>query len=418
MRTHGVGVFLLGVVGLACGSSAAKVGAGDAAPLVFPPDSGTGVGKDAAHDAVVAVDAPPAPCGSPDASPTEACGALALTTSSVTSRPRNHHVTLTTTLASGVTMLYAIGGADVNSVLGNVDRVPLNADGSLGAWVAEPPLLTPSGGLVAEIVGNVIVVAGGRDAFGYTNLAASAVIQPDGSLSPWSTAPGLSAARMHGGSITRGSTVWVLGGFANSQIWGDVESATVAPDGTVSAWQPAGQLPGAMSHFTVNLVGEDDVYLTGGLAQPATGNPPDLAATWHGKILADGTLGSWVQGPDLLVAEAAHAAFVYGGHLTVCGGINDVPAEEDRCWRSPIAADRSLGAWAETATLPFGRGHVHQMPVVGSTVYAIAGAIDFNLDSSTQIVLGTFTGAAAMIKRDRPPPILAPPHGAKCHLGE
>ena len=118
-----------------------------------------------------------------------------------------------------------------------------------------------------------------------------------------------------------------------------------------------------MSHFTVNLVGEGDIYLTGGLEASALDNPPDLNTTWHRKLQSDGTIGAWVAGPTLPVAEGAQAAFVYGGYLN-----NDVPAEEDRCWRAPIQPDRSLGAFEEIVPLPLARGHVHQMPVVGQNV--------------------------------------------------
>jgi hypothetical protein len=42
------------------------------------------------------------------------------------------------------------------------------------------------------------------------------------------------------------------------------------------------------------------------------------------------------------------------------------------------------------APLPSPRAHVHNLPVVGSHVYSIAGAIDLNLDSTGDIQIGTF----------------------------
>jgi hypothetical protein len=124
---------------------------------------------------------------------------------------------------------------------------------------------------------------------------------------------------------------------------------------------------------------------------------------------------------DLAVAEATHASFFYGGYLHVCGGINDVPAQEDRCWRSPIASDHTLGPFEEIAPLLIARGHVHQMPVLGQRVYSVAGAIDFNLDSTTEIDVGSFGPAPTMMRAPRPAPAIPtgprPHEGAKCHLG-
>jgi hypothetical protein len=218
--------------------------------------------------------------------------------------------------------------------------------------------------------------------------------------------------------------MWVLGGFDGSSIWSDIVSTTVQSDGTIASWAPAGQLPTPLSHFTVTLLG-DYVYLTGGLQQADGGdaNPPDVTNTWLGQIEADGTLGGWTALTPLPVAEAAHAAFAYGGYLNVCGGINNVPAEEDRCWRAPILADHTLGAFAEIASLPIARGHVHQMPVVGTQVYSIAGAIDFNLDSTTHIAIGSFETDPQKMNRQSAPravrpvtPGPVPMHGAKCPL--
>jgi hypothetical protein len=392
--------------------------------IVLPKTTGHDAGKHTPVDATLDAPAAPPACGSPDASSAEACGTLSFITSPVSSRPRNHHVTLTTETPSG-TMLYAIGGANADEPIGFVDRVLLQADGSLGAWVQDLSLPIDAGGLVGEIVAGVLVVGGGTTpSFTATDEVFSSVLNADGSLVGWQPAPPFNEARMHAGSISKGSTVWVLGGFSGPSIWSDIISATVSSDGTVSAWQPAGELPTPLSHFTINLVG-DDIYLTGGLQQSAGGddNPPDVTNTWHGQIQSDGTLGGWVAQSPLLVAEAAHAGFVYGGYLNVCGGINNVPAEEDRCWRAPIGGDRSLGTFEEIDSLPLARGHVHQMPVVGSFVYSIAGAIDFNLDSTTEIFIGSWAtdamgGAKKAVPRAVRPstPGPVPKHGAKCHL--
>jgi hypothetical protein len=78
----------------------------------------------------------------------------------------------------------------------------------------------------------------------------------------------------------------------------------------------------------------------------------------------------------------------------VCGGISESAtspaAQEKRCWRSAMGSDHFLGAWESSTSLPIARGHVHQLPLWNDHVYSVAGAIDFNLTSTTEIDIGAF----------------------------
>ncbi len=371
MRTSLVSIALLS---LACACSTAE---------------GTGVGttsSGAGGSATVA-------CDSPDATPTTPCGSLTFAASDVKSRKRNHHVSFLATTKAG-SFIYVIGGTNGSFPLKNVDRFPLGEDGSLAPSVDQSPLPVAVGGLTGGVATSgathVVVVAGGTNGAAVTDQSYAAVVGDDGTLGAWSPAGSVLHPRMHPGAIVKGDTVYVMGGFDDPDVWDDVVRATVGADGTLSAWSPAGTLPGKRSHFSVTRVG-DDLYLAGGLDHSAFGNPPMLADTWHGHLAADGTVGDWTPMPPLPVGLATHASFYYGGYLYVGGGITDSPpAQERRFWRSPIQADRSLGPWEEAAPLPIARGHVHQLPVYRNHVYSIGGAIDFNLTSTDEIDVGTF----------------------------
>jgi len=418
----GLSVALLPLLACGSGGNAATTHAQVDASLPSLHLPALEAGKPEAGRADAVVDAPvdafnAAVCNSGDASTSLPCGTLAFSKSQVLSRARNHHVTVMTTGATGATF-YTIGGFDgANGTLDFVDRIPVGADGSLGSWVSDTPIPFATGGLVGEVVSGSIVIAGGTGITEVYDQAYSAVIQPDGSLAAWTAAGTVGEPRMHAGSFSRGNTMWILGGFDDQTVWSDIVSATVATDGTVSAWAAAGQLPGPMSHFTVTML-DNYVYLTGGESQSAFDNPPELALTWRGQIEADGSIGDWTTMPPLVTGEATHGAFYYGGYLYVCGGINNVPTQEDRCWRSPIGVDHALGTFDEVASLPIARGHVHQPPVFGTHVYSIAGAIDFNLDSTTEIDIGVFdtmnTMKAAPHAHPRTTPSLPATHH-KCH---
>jgi hypothetical protein len=366
-----------------------------------PPDSGTppddsgtpmdsGMPADSGAPDAGIVDAGPS-CSSPQSTSDEPCGGLAYwSLNDGGTRPRNHHMVDLTTVSGG-TFLYVIGGGNSGAYYTYVDRFPVNADGTLGASDSVKPLPIGLAGMTGGFVGNLLVVAGGQGPSG-ANRSGSyfAPVGDDGSLGAWQVGGDTGKLRMHGGAVTHGDAVYVLGGFNDPNVWDDVVKATVQPDGGLSEWADAGTLPGPRSHFAVSSAG-DYVYITGGLDMSAFGNPPNLKSVSRGHFNAAGELGEWAAMPDLPVALATHGSFIYGGYLYTGGGINTIPKQERRFWRAPISpADHSLGAWQEVAALPVARGHVHNLPVFNDHVYSVAGAIDFNLDSTGAIYIGNF----------------------------
>jgi len=360
---------------------------------------GAGTGADAStQDAVVdaAPDGPPAyiACVSAEAVDAGAdCGTLSWVKSPVAAaRPRNHHLSEVVQTKSGP-FLYELGGFNVSSTFANVDRAAINPDGSLGAWAAQAAMPSGLGGFTGGAVGNVMVIAGGEySSVTITDLSYSAVVQDDGSIAAWRTWGTIGHPRMHAGSFIQGNTIYVLGGFQDNTVWSDIVKATVQPDGTVSAWTTAGQLPGPRSHMSVSRVGKY-VYITGGMAISAYQNPPALTDVSRAEIAADGTLGSWTTMTALPYGVATHASFVYGGYLYFGGGIYDTSItanEEKRVWRAAIDAAGAIGAWEQVASLQIARGHVHQLPLFENHVYSVAGAIDFNLTATSELDIGTF----------------------------
>lgn len=316
------------------------------------------------------------------------CGTLEWATSATASRLRNHHFTFVAETNVG-NFLYELGGVNGATILKSGDRAPLAADGSLGAWSGVNPLPVATGGMTGAVISGRVLIAGGTVVGNIiTDLAYAAEIFSDGSLGNWAAAGSVGHPRMHPGSFVVGNRIYVLGGFNDPDVWDDVVSATVGTDGTVSAWKSAGQLPGKLSHMSVSYV-DGYVFLTGGLTASAFENPDLLNNVWRGHVGADGTVGDWVAMPPLPVALGTHASFFYGGHLYAGGGIN-ATEHEKRFWRAPIGSDHALGPWELAAALPEARGHVHQLPILGNHVYSVAGAVDYGLNSTSKVVVGTF----------------------------
>jgi hypothetical protein len=372
---------------LACSSASRPSQAG-------PPGNDAGTGDDgAAADA--AADSGQPPCASDQATPDQPCGTLAWTTSSVKSRLRNHHITVPVTSSAGQTSLVVLGGFNDISLLSNVDIAPIQADGSLGAFASGPALPAAIGGATGEVVHGVLVIAGGQSRTGFSNLTNTSVVQADGSLAPWKAQATLLEPKMHAASFTVGSRMYVLGGFSYdaatmaSTIYDDVLAADVGADGTIASWTQVGKLPQTWTHMAVSQA-DGYVYLAGGLHGDPYNNAPVVQDVVRAQIAADGTLGQWTTMPKLLVPLATHSSFVYGGWLYEVGGIDDVPEQVKQVWRAPIQPDYTLGKWETAASMPLGRGHVHKLPIVNDRVYSVSGAIDFNLNSTPDIFIGSF----------------------------
>jgi hypothetical protein len=333
----------------------------------------------------------PTVCEAATTPPETPCGTLKWAVSPQLSRLRNHHTTHAIDTPAGP-FLYVIGGFDgMKGSNAFVDRAPILADGSLGDFVADTPLPTTLGGHVSMVVGQSMVVAGGMTASGAVTAASFyAPRHDDGTIGAWTKNTfAMAHPRMHAGSFVVGDDVYVVGGFHNNDVWDDIQRATLQPDGTLANWQPAGTLPGPRSHFSITLLG-GYVYLTGGLDKSALTDPPNLKTTLRGRLLDDGTLGEWTDLTPLPGGLATHAAFVHGGKLHVGGGIDDLPSQTRTIYSTPLGADHTFGEWTKDTKLPLGRSHVHQMPLLHEHVYSVAGSIDFNLDSTPQIAIGSF----------------------------
>lgn len=346
-----------------------------------PPDNDAGMVADSAPQ-----DAGPS-CTDPTTAPDAPCGALSWTASATASRKRNHHTTFVVPNDDGTAWLVAAGGVNGAQVLGDVDVAPLASDGTVGAFTSSAKLPKYVGGHTGALSGRTIVIGGGNSLSGFSNSVYSANVAADGTISAWTMGPSLPHAGMHGGAFAKDGAVTMMGGYAGGQVWDYIVRATVAPDGTVGAWAPAGQLPHQRSHFSVNEV-DGYVFITGGLDQPATSNPPVLKDTLRARIASDGTLTEWTPQTDLPDAICTHSGFFWGGYLYVVGGIDDA-SQLKKVYRAPIV-NHALGAWEAVADLPLARGHVHQVPVFAGHVYSVSGAIDFDLNSTDQIFVGSF----------------------------
>ncbi len=278
--------------------------------------------------------------------------------------------------------LYVLGGVSGNGSLNSVERALINADGSLGRFVAVPgvTLAIPRQGHTAVRIRDRLYVIGG---FGNGSLASIeyATIAQDGSLGPFTMLSdvGLMTARRNHSSAVIGSYLYVIGGIATNPL-SIVERAVIHGDGSLGPFAPVPgvSLATARQGHGSAVIG-DFLYVVGG-----AGNGGILQDIERASINADGSLGPFaaVSGVSLVTARADGAAAVLGNGFYVFGGVGS-RGSLDTIERAPVKSDGSLGAFETVSSLVSAR-HGHSITAVWNYLYVLGGSDDIGLVSHAE----------------------------------
>lgn len=220
--------------------------------------------------------------------------------------------------------LYVLGGfhytdADGMAVSNVVYHGKIGADGAVGAWQTATPLPQPVFFASAAAWNGRIYVTGGWNGSALVSAVYSAEVQADGSLGLWVAQKSLPQAVYTHAAVSNG-TLYVLGGTVNggNDIQNSVYFAKINADGSLADWAATTPLPSPVSNHGA-VVANGRVLVLGGW----TGTAP-TAAVHSSLIVAGGGLGGWapealLPRPLYLLASAASAS-----HIFVSGGIDDM----------------------------------------------------------------------------------------------
>ena len=297
--------------------------------------------------------------------------------------PRDHHVTL---LTNG--RIFLAGGNTYASLLSDVWRARLLADGGLADWEPVAPLPGPRGGHSVAVTDRAVVLTGGQLP-DRTNTAGTlvAAIAPEGRLGPWTPGPPLPAGRFHHSSVAHNGWIYVTGGLEPRTSVANVHGARLDAQGAPVQWVDLTALPTPRSHHA-SFVHEGALYVVAGLNGNPAGEHQQLRDILRAPILPDGTLGPWAEAGRLDSAYGTHAAFVRDGWVYLVGGVENNARFVGTVLRAPIRAGGSLGFFEQSTALPVGRGHVHQTPLWKDWVYSVGGSASRRL--VTAVHIGTF----------------------------
>lgn len=282
--------------------------------------------------------------------------------------------------------LFVLGGfhytdADGMFISKAVYRSRVGPDGRAGAWEAATPLPEPVFFPSAAAWNGRVYVTGGWNGSSLVNKVYSAEVQADGSLGAWIAQKSLPEAVYTHAAVSDG-TLYVLGGTVNggNDIQNTVYFAKINADGTLSDWASTTPLPSPVSNHGA-VVANGRVFVLGGW----TGAAPS-AEVRSSFVQAAGGLGAWtaeapLPRPLYLLASAASPT-----HLFVAGGIDyeNIRAEvyssplpaAPAPPPAPVAADSLPPRTTIAFGSPFHSGGPFISPITPATLAAVDDARD------------------------------------------
>ena len=233
--------------------------------------------------------------------------------------------------------LYVMGGEDSTQQKQSVERAPIAADGTVGAFVGAGNLDTRRSRPCVVLLGDWLYVIGGYYTAPLATIA-RAKIGADGTLGSFANAGvTLAQARWRHACAVGPGTVWVTGGVTTGTTpEKTTEKATVAADGTLGNFALSGVLLyTARAYYSTAVLGSK-LWAVGGYDGSVA-----LDSVEYSTFDGSGGLSIWTQVVGVTLADARRSFFsvVRGNSLFVWGG--GVMAIE----RSTIAQDGTLGTF-------------------------------------------------------------------------
>ena len=292
---------------------------------------------------------------------------------------RDHHVTFIAETPAG-NFLYVAAGINATSIFNGIERAPIAADGTLGAFTAAGTIPKGVAGAGLAQVGNAVVMAGGlaietSNAVSVTDTAVG-VVADDGTVT-FTAGPSLASSRYHVSLSADRGFVYAIGGLEQSVVSGQPEQHLVdaierAPfDGkTLGAFTTLAPLPAAMTHQAA-VVRDHYIYLIGGI----TDETP-IKDVQRSLVSESGDLGAWEKVGELPEGRGTSSAFVFVDQLYVlCGANKAQGGEVATVLRASFQPDGSVGTFEELTPVPMARAHVHQTPLLNGFIYSAGGSL-------------------------------------------
>jgi N-acetylneuraminic acid mutarotase len=285
--------------------------------------------------------------------------------------------------------IYNIGGFGGGGYRNQVRYAPLNADGTVGAWVTSANVLNkPRFNGYAVVYKGYMYMTGGQENTGvFTNTTEYAPINADGTVGVWTLSPNtFTTARYGHVSVAYNGRLYVIGGGDSANVaLGDVKYATINANGSIGTWSDTTATTAARD--TDGFVYGGRVYIFGGVNGTTYSN-----AVRYALINSDGTLGTWVtSSSSFATGRSRHAVAVLNGYVYVSGGGTSGLFADLQY--APINGDGTIGAWrtgnnhAAVAGAPPTYAY-HSMVANKGRLYSFSGINGSNAEQSVVFMTG------------------------------
>ncbi|HUT34556.1 MAG TPA: PEP-CTERM sorting domain-containing protein [Planctomycetota bacterium] len=237
--------------------------------------------------------------------------------------------------------IYSVGGSATGAPGTSVLVSTVQGDASLGSWSATSAMNVPRCDVGLALYGDYLYVVGGWSANTvYERSVEYALINPDGSLGPWTLASNWPAnRRVLSGLLALDGYLYTIGGHRHEYLTATVERAQIMGDGSLGLWEPQADLPLALGGGGACEI-MDVVFVVGGFTQPYGADFTDRVL--YSSLQADHSLSSWSDTTPLLDdAVGVRMAFAYGNRIYVLGN-EDVAIEIGTVHNVPEPATLTL----------------------------------------------------------------------------
>jgi len=216
--------------------------------------------------------------------------------------------------------IYLLGGFNGFDAVADIYSCSINTDGTLGTWVIESDTL-PIGiyGSQAVVTSSRVYLLGGYNT-NYTSAIYSCPINADGTLGAWitesNTLPGVLDSSQ---AIVTSSRVYLLGG-SNGATISTIYSCPINTDGILGTWVTESNTLPTPLVVSQAIVVYNKVYLLGGF------NGRYTSSIYSCPITASGTLGTWAIESNTLPGILSDSqAIVTSSRVYLIGGYSSGP---------------------------------------------------------------------------------------------
>lgn len=247
-------------------------------------------------------------------------------------------------------VIYMIGGVDGHDFLGSTEFARVQSDGTLSPWQIGTPLIEARGFVEAAVHDNWIYIAGGGNGPNGHNLLRSverARIQADGTLGPWiAEANMMNMPRRCSKIVATPKGLYSFGGFGGALL-DTVEHAFFNSDGTLGPWQlESATLTMPRYVGGVKAIG-GDAYAIGGHDQV---RGVGVTSVEWARASAEGAFEKWNPTSAMQIARYGLSTASHGNVVYALGGITGAEYV-DSIERSAHIASGALEAWSITTPL-------------------------------------------------------------------